>query len=205
MGLATGIVRSIPYGEQESARRAWSAVGGEWRLVRIRYPDHVPPQWGRSPGPAIALGLLVAGFFGFLLVGTVQVVWPVLDDLPVEGTWLRTVLLAVAAVLAALALRGLLILALGLSDVGQGRTVEGRVVRLRTRKDGEGNTVNHAVAVDDGTSDEIRAWKIRVLPAGVRQGTWVRAVVTPRLGFVRSLVATRAAAEEAAAQESSRS
>jgi hypothetical protein len=41
---------------------------------------------------------------------------------------------------------------------------------------------------DEGTSNTVRAWRVRpAIHASVSQGTRVRAVVTPRLHYVRSI------------------
>src|SRR5205823_3532007 len=44
MGVAVTTERSIPLGA-ESDTEAWSSVGGRWRVVRVRYPQRVPPGW----------------------------------------------------------------------------------------------------------------------------------------------------------------
>ncbi|MGH9246288.1 MAG: DUF2207 family protein [Acidimicrobiales bacterium] len=182
MGLATTTLRTIPLGEHESARRAWSAVGGEWRLVTVRYPDVTPPRWGRPPGRTIVVGVALAAVIAAIIYTVARFVLPTFDDL--GGT--EPIRLAVLAAVGLLAADALLLVGLGVSDVGRGEAIEGRVVRLRTRKDKDGKIVFHHVAVDTGTRDKIRAWKLWTAPY-VRQGAWVRAVVTPRLGFVRSL------------------
>ena len=48
MGVAPGAVRPLPMGA-ESEAQAWTAYGGRWRLVHVRYPKGIPPGWGRTP------------------------------------------------------------------------------------------------------------------------------------------------------------
>src|SRR5439155_26587161 len=57
MGVARAAVAALPMGA-ESDTRAWSAYGGEWREVRVRYPHLWRPGWGMWPPKAAALGLL---------------------------------------------------------------------------------------------------------------------------------------------------
>src|SRR5205807_2179091 len=56
MGVAAGAVRALPLGS-ESEREAWSAYGGRWHVVRVRYPARFPPGWGRHPVAATARAL----------------------------------------------------------------------------------------------------------------------------------------------------
>ena len=52
----------------------------------------------------------------------------------------------------------------------------------------EGEPKEHFVAVDDGTSSEVRAWSVRpALFTGLEQGQIVTVRVTPRLGYVHSI------------------
>ena len=70
LGVARSAVAALPMGA-ESDTRAWSAYGGEWREVRVRYPLLWPPGWGMGPLNALALGLggfLVGGLVEFLVL-----------------------------------------------------------------------------------------------------------------------------------------
>ena len=65
------------------------------------------------------------------------------------------------------------------------RTVEGEVLRERTW--GTDENITHWVAVDNGKSPVVRAWRVSPARATeVDQNQVVRARVTPLLGFVRS-------------------
>ena len=44
----------------EDDHRAWSAYGGRWRMVKVRYP-RLSFIWGRKPAIAILVGLAAAG------------------------------------------------------------------------------------------------------------------------------------------------
>jgi hypothetical protein len=81
-------------------------------------------------------------------------------------------------VIAVIALRGLWLIVGGVADLGRGRTIEGRVLRVRTRNE------QTYVAVDDGTKDHVAAW---VTTTGARQGTDVRVEVATHVGFVRHI------------------
>jgi hypothetical protein len=186
LGLAHGAVRALPLGA-ESDRVAWSPVGGRWRVVRIRYPRLHPPGWGGHPALVAFLGLvqLVPG------VATVGAIGVVLSEVGEVGedsarTAVGTAGAGVLAVLAAaLIARGGWMVYAGVADLVQGRrTVEGRVLRCRTR--GSDDDRRWYVAVDDGSTDRIRAWRFTQAP-GVRQGATVRADVSPRTGHVRDL------------------
>ena len=93
--------------------------------------------------------------------------------------------LGVAIVLALLAARFLYLFVAGINDAFVTTTVEGEVLRERTR--GSDEKIVHWVALDTGKPAIVHAW--RVVPARaqeVRQHEVVRARVTPLLGFVRS-------------------
>ena len=84
-----------------------------------------------------------------------------------------------------LAVYGVGMLVAGVGDlVRRRRSVEGRVLRVRERGD-ENHRFWH-LAVDDGTSDRIRAWRVGSAPA-VHQGATVRARVSPWLCHVVDL------------------
>jgi hypothetical protein len=58
LGVATAALRALPMGAEDD-HRAWSSYGGRWRVVKVRYP-RLGLVWGRSPLPALLIGLLVA-------------------------------------------------------------------------------------------------------------------------------------------------
>jgi hypothetical protein len=95
------------------------------------------------------------------------------------------VALAASVAVASLAIRFAYMVAAGFYDAFVTTTVEGEILRERTR--GSDENVVHWVAVDTGKLPKVHAW--RVTPeraAEVSQHQVVRATVTPLLGFVRS-------------------
>ena len=199
MGVAHGAVRALPLGA-ESDREAWSSVGGHWRVVRVRYPRFVPPGYGRHPGLVAVLGLGQLGL-AVLAFPVASAAADALRDLVTDfsadetvpagfGVGLGIFLGVVVAAAAILAARGAWMAFAGLADLVSGpQTVEGRVLRVRRRGDDE--HVRWYVAVDDGTSPRIRAW--RTPPTGIAQGSTVRAEVTKWLGQVRNIEVVAAA------------
>jgi hypothetical protein len=184
MGVAAGAVRGLPLGS-ESDTAAWSAYGGRWRVVKVRYPARFPPGWGQRPLVAAAKGggmLLAAGLFARALgpplvdavadVGSIGDGWEPWFVIPL--VIFSIMLLALVTVL----LRSAAMLVLGLSDLTARVEVEGLVIRLR----------NGYVAVDDGVSQTVRAWRVEPLKlGGVARGSLVGATVSPRLGYVHDI------------------
>jgi hypothetical protein len=158
--------------EAESDTQAWSAYGGVWRRVRIRYPGGLLPLgWGLSPAGAIVRGL------AFVLGGAVATV---LLAGPLEGT--QKVLVVPLVLLMA---GGLLLAGRGIVDVGSAEEVTGPIMRLRNR--GTDKSPRYYMAVDDGSST-VRAWIVsHELYALFHQDDVVTASVTPHLRHVRSV------------------
>ena len=201
-GVARTAVRAFPMGADDD-HRAWSAYGGEWREVRIRYPGLWPPGWGARPWVAmlIALALLTVGSGLFTLL--VRTSWPPAGpfepgpgSLPTEeaarGLYLFLLIggAVVLAVAVALAVWGLSMLVRGAMDLGSSRQVTGMVLRLRRFGGGENSTPRYFVAVDDGRSPTIRAWRLRPqvwASAALAEYRPATGMVTPNLGFVESI------------------
>jgi hypothetical protein len=169
LGVAPGAVRPIPMGV-ESDTRAWTSFGGRWRAVRVDYPAFLPLGWGLTPWLALGRGLArVAVLAGLLYV---------LARIPHSS--FEIPLLVVAAFGAA---RGLLLVGRALGDLtGSPVVVEGELLRLRAVGD---KSKRYYAAVDDGTSDRVRALVVQPqLYARLEQGQIVVATVTPRLRHV---------------------
>lgn len=177
MGVAPGAVRALPMGA-ESETHAWTAYGGRWRVVQIRYPERFPPGWGRSPAAAVGVGLL-------WIVPVVFVGYVISARLP--GVPALVTLAIVAVLLIAFAYGGGTFWS-GATDIGRRRTFEGEVLRRKdvvTHNDSGSSTTAVYLAVYDGNGAEIRA--LRCTPqvaSGVDAGDVVRATVTPHLGHV---------------------
>lgn len=199
MGVAHGAVRALPLGAERDDE-AWSPVGGQWRVVRIRYPRFVPPGYGRHPALVAVQGLFQLGLAVLAFPAATAAADALLDavrDLSPEATapaGLQVAVTAVLGVVVALAVvlgvRGGSMLLTGAVDlVSRWRPAEGLVLRVRRR--GSDDHPRWYVAVDDGTADRIRAWQVSA--GSVGQGSTARANVTRWLAHVRDLEAVGAA------------
>ena len=197
MCLAEGAAVELPLA-REDHYRAWSAVGGAGRLVRVKYPWR--PAYGVNPLIALGGGL-TALFVGILLRR-------LFSDVAREQTWLsiyerfedqdwliRGVAIGVTALTYVPIVVGAVVALAGAADAFN--TVERTGVVIRTRRPAEVSPLPVAitrrierdrysvyVAVDDGRSDRLSAWRATektAMPQGV--DAVVRA--TPILGYVR--------------------
>ncbi len=174
LGVAGGASGPLPMGT-ESDTDAWSAHGGRWRPVRVVYPRLWPPGWGLDPLVAIVAGM------GTAVAGGLGLYWlePDLFDAGLAGVLFLVpcvaVLLGISlAVMAALDLRS---------------TVEITGPILRLRMFGDEKRARYYLAVDDGESRTIRAWKVNPRHyLGLDQSETVTVAVTRNLGCVRWVV-----------------
>jgi hypothetical protein len=198
LGVAHGVVQSLPLGA-ESEREAWSSVGGRWRVVRVRYPRSIPPMYGYHPALVLFCGLLLV-FVGLPMLGYLI---PAFGDLLEAiregsttdfGTELPRGLATPLAIIGPVVAIGLGLVSVvggwmalaGFADLVTGRTtIEGRVLRVRERAKQDNKVVCH-VAVDDGTTDKLRAWRFRRYTVAYR-GATVRGRATRFLRHVRDL------------------
>ncbi len=197
MSLADGARVELPLA-REDHYRAWSAVGGNGRLVRIRYPWR--PFYGVNPvvalvGGMVALfvGLRVRRFFSDVARGDA---WESLYERFEDQSWLISDIATGVAFLATiLVLLGAWASIAGAADAFN--TVERTGVVLRARRPAEvsplprswvkrfeGDRYSLYVAIDDGSSDTITAWRASERTAMPQR---VDAVVraSPILGHVR--------------------
>lgn len=175
LGVASGASRPLPMGV-ESDTEAWTAYGGRWRRVRVSYPRYWPPGWGADPIVALLVGLALVVGFGLLL----YVMGPDLIDAGVFGA-LPFGIACVGVVV------GVAIVIMATSDWRTAVEVTGPILRLRTF--GDDDKSRYYVAVDDGESDAIRAWKVS--PAhysGLAQAEVITARLTRNLCCVRWIV-----------------
>jgi hypothetical protein len=102
LGVATA-VHALPMGAEDD-HRAWSAFGGRWRVVKVRYP-RLGFAWGRKPPLAFLVGLVqaVAGYVGLRLMLGLRGWTDGYAEADQAARWVRTAstLLAVAALLVA--------------------------------------------------------------------------------------------------------
>jgi hypothetical protein len=176
LGVASGASGPLPLGV-ESDTRAWSSHGGSWREVRVSYPRLWPPAWGRDPTRALAVSLaLVLGLGLFVYYyGLSQL----------EAGVFGIVLFAVACVWIVL---GVAVVVMAGADWGREVEVTGPILRLRALGD-EDEELRYYAAVDDGTSERIRAFRIgREQYERLAQGNTTTVRLTPNLGCVRWII-----------------
>ena len=175
LGIASGASNPLPMGT-ESDTEAWSAYGGRWRRVRISYPRVWPPAWGADPLVAFAIGLAVFVASGLFLY--------VLGPSLVDAGALASIPLLIAS--GGVILGAALVVMAG-ADWQTAVEVTGPILRLR--EFGGDDQRRHYIAVDDGTSDTIRAWRVsRARYEGLRQGEVITARLTRNLSCVRWIV-----------------
>jgi hypothetical protein len=197
MCLADGAAVELPLA-REDHHRAWSTVGGRARLVRIEYPSRV--GYGTAPFVAI-VGGLVACFLGLRLRSFASDVargdafdW-IYEQFP-EQDWLIADIATGVVFLAYVPILVGLWLALAGAFDGFNK-VERTGAVVRTRRPAEVSPLPRRLqrwverdgyrvylAVDDGSSDTIQAWKTGERHA-VPQGARATVVASPALGHVR--------------------
>jgi hypothetical protein len=175
LGVASGASRPLPMGV-ESDTEAWTTHGGRWRRVRVTYPRYWPPGWGADPLVGLLVGLGVAAAASLLLwtAGPSFLDAGVFGAVPLGCACIAIVLGAALVVMAA-------------ADWGNEVEVTGPILRLRTL--GDDDKPRYYVAVDDGESDVIRAWKVsHARYEGLEQGEVITARLTRNLRCVRWIV-----------------
>jgi hypothetical protein len=198
MGVARSAVAALPFGS-ESEKQAWSPVGNRWRIVRIRYPRRIPPGYGRHPALVALVGLIATAVGISIAPGAISAADAILrniDDVAKDQTVPEGVRAGIGVALAiivtmgaVLAAYGFALLVAGVGDLLRGhRNIEGRVLRIRERGDDKKRFWH--VAVDDGTADRVRAWRMKSAPHA-HQGATVRARVSPWLRHVSDLAVVR--------------
>jgi hypothetical protein len=169
----------------ESDTDAWTAYGGAWRHVRISYPRYWPPGWGVDPTVALVAGAAVVAGCGLLLyLGA-----PTLLDAGVFGA-LPLTIAGIGVVV------GVAVVLMAASDWRTAVEVTGAILRLRTFGDDEKR--RYYVAVDDGTSNTIRAWRVKSARyEGLEQGQVITARLTRNLRCLRWVIPADAAPQPA--------
>jgi hypothetical protein len=194
MGIAQVAVDTLPFGAEDD-NWAWSRFEGRWRRVRVRYPRSLPPGWGKHPAFATFLGV-VWGAVGLLitywLVKLAGADWndPTIDESVTD--WVGRGALVAAIPFALMVVWALWVLVRAVPDLFSSHTVTGEVVRARRReqmvKSGDDPKYWHYLAVYDGKSTTVRAWRVRELIWDDHsQGDTVTAVITPNLAYVREM------------------
>jgi hypothetical protein len=168
LGVATAALRALPMGAEDD-HRAWSAYGGRWRVVKVRYP-RLGFTWGRRPPVAFLVGLATAGagYVALRLMLGVRAWTEGQLDIDQAAGWMRTAATVLAVAVLLVAAWGAWTMLRAVLDLVSRREVEGQVVRRRSYSRGNDRT-DHFIAVDSGRSDRIKAG-------------WSRAVSTPASG-----------------------
>jgi len=198
MCLADGAAVELPLAREDHFR-AWSSVGGRARLVRVRYPSRI--GFGLAPYVAIAVGVVL------FVLGLRLRRWSddvargdgfdwIYEQLP-EQDWLIADVATVVTILAvAPILIGLWLVIAGAADLFL--TVERTGVVIRARRPVEVSSLPRRIrrqldrdhyrvylAVDDGSSDDVVAWRANERTA-VPQGARATVKASMVLGRVRS-------------------
>jgi Predicted membrane protein (DUF2207) len=187
LGVAKDAAHQLPLAPDDPDT-AWSRQTGTWREIRVEYPRHF--GYGGWPLGVFGGGLARVAFWGgivfVLLPVAASVSWDVIHDgLSGDTTDTFAIEAAFVGVFVAMALfplaqliNGIIRVFLGGSDLlRRPQTIEGMVIKIHEGK----------VAVDDGHSDEVRAW---IPPPGATQlsiGSHIRATMSPRLAHVTSV------------------
>jgi hypothetical protein len=175
LGVARGASGPLPL-RAESDSVEWVEDGGRWREITIAYPKLWPPGWGSEPGSALAVGLIAAVGAGYWLYRSG------LEGLDAGPSgWLALGVAAVAVVI------GVALVVVAGSDFATATEVTGPVLRLRAF--GDDDKKRYYVAVDDGLSTEIKAFRVSETQyEKLREGDVVTVRTTERLGRVRWIV-----------------
>ena len=176
LDVAAGASRPLPMGV-ESDTHAWSAYGGRWRPVQIAYPRVWPPGWGAHPLAAFAVGLAAT-------VGSSLVLYTLGPTLLDADGFASAVLLGVCAGV----IVGVAVVLMAGADWRTAVEVTGPILRLRTFGDDEKR--RYYVAVDDGSSPVIRAFRVKARHySGLEQGELVTVRTTRNLACVQWIIA----------------
>lgn len=197
LGVAHVAADDVPI-SAESKDEAWSAESGQWRFVHIDYPKRMPPGYGMPTWLTFvrgALNVMIAILVLFLGVPFVMHFTNVFDANPDQlsgstnsaaDTALHVVAAAMAVIASLFIVRGLVMLWFAVTDFGANREVEGLVLRSYAHSSSNDQDWWEA-AVDDGTSDRVRAWRgTGQLPPELQEGNRVRATITRHLCTFKS-------------------
>lgn len=200
MGIARTAIELLPFGAEDD-NRAWSRYLGRWRRVYVRYPRGWPPAWGKHPAFALLLAVLwgavsIAAMYG--LVRLAQSAAEAITSTDPTFTrqqldWIGRGALLLTIPFAVVLLWALYAIVRAVPDLWARRTASGDLVRARARRQiFQSSNKNpkywYYLALDDGTRQRIRAWRVRrELYDALAQGETVEAVFTPNLGYVREI------------------
>jgi hypothetical protein len=196
MCLADGAAVELPLA-REDHHRAWSAVGGRARLVRVKYPTRI--AYGMAPFAAIGVGLVIC-FLGLRLrswssdVARGEAFDWIYEQFPTQEWLIVDVATGVTFLSFLPIFAGLWMALAGAYDGFNSHERTGAVIRTRRpaevspmprriRRLIDGDRYRVYLAVDDGSADTIVAWKTGERHA-VPQGARATVVATQALGHV---------------------
>jgi hypothetical protein len=197
MCLADGAAIELPLAREDHFR-AWSSVGGRARLVRIRYPMRI--GYGMAPFVALAVGI-VSCFVGlrarrlFADVAREEAFVSLRERFP-EQSWLIADIATTLTFLSWVPIvLGLWVALAGAADGFSTVDRTGMILRARrpaevsplprnVRQFLERDRYSLYIAVDDGSSDTVTAWRTTERNA-VPQGANATVKASPVLGHVR--------------------
>jgi hypothetical protein len=175
LGAAGEAIGPLPMGV-ESDTHAWSAYGGRWRPVRVAYPWLWPPGWGTDPLVSLfgAAAVVVGAALFLYYVG------PFVLDADTVGPVLFLVVCGFLVV-------GVAVIVIAWSDWRSDVEVTGPILRLR--EFGDEKHRRYYVAVDDGSSSRVRAWRVSSTSyADLEQGELVTVKLTKNLRCIRWII-----------------
>ncbi len=200
MCLAEGAAVELPLA-REDHRRAWSSVGGHARLVRVDYP--MRPGYGMQPFAALAIGVVMWFVAVRVRRWTSDVArgeafdW-IYERLPEQDWLIADVATALTFLCTVPIVLGLWLALCGAADAFTTVERTGRVIRARrpvevsplprrVRRLLDRDRYSAYVAVDDGTSGTVVAWRTNERQA-VPQGARATVRASYVLGHVRRAV-----------------
>jgi len=178
LGVARQVLRVLELGPGDD-HKAWSAYGGTWRRVQVRY--RLRPSWGWAPSRAFVTGFGWLGWAALMIFMTRQ--WFFVG-------WVVTLAVAITSMACGL---GATYVGCGLLDWLAPRYLDGLVLRVRERKRFNPFAKRHApwrsrtyLALDAGSGDTATAWvmapELRYSPS---EGELARVQVGRCFGQVR--------------------
>ncbi|WP_158220294.1 DUF2207 domain-containing protein [Kineosporia sp. A_224] len=172
LGVTT-VVRSVLDFGLGDRSRVWSAYGGTWRMVRVRYPEG--GTFGQTSVARAVAGLWLAGPIVVLVMSS-----GALGALAVDGGpwWAGPAASALLLGAGLLVTHAVWMVVTAVVGSGGSRATSGEVIWMTPRvrdSDRSSRTVAWSLAVDDGASDRTTAWYLPVeLADDVRPGDVVR-------------------------------
>jgi hypothetical protein len=159
LGIAKTAVRVLPLGAR-SERLAWSAYGGSWHQIRVRYPTGL---WGASPWRVAFRGLVqvvLGGLAAYFLLKLRPDLSSNLDGVdPALARWAWVIDIPLVLAIVAI-LRGGWNLLRAVAEYPSRHPVQGEVVRLVARQVGDSDNPSYRyyAGVDDGHSAKTKAY-----------------------------------------------